>query len=758
MQEIRPFCGFATWTDAPCTRRLTNIQDLSISRKALIWRFLRKEPGDVELLSNQYNMICLDHKDMYLYVFEHNFTRRCQDPMQIHKTNVRGKITTLSEEEAILINTINPKMKMIPGYGLCARCKATYIPKIVNQLGPIVEESIGLTLSQISEASVSSVESIPSSNEVIPKYQKFLEMMDACYDQIKKIPTKTHHGDEQRVQEGLKLLRNLQAQTEELLGIKSSEECIDCTANMDILSKAIPEANSKKEVINLASLAPSSWKKEEVCERLSIGSGTLRAARVIRETRCFQKMGSSVSKNHLPNHVKEQVRKFYFDTDVSVASPSATVTIKDQNTKEKTVLPKHFLLRRIDEVFIEFKEKFPGLKIGRSSFYNLRPVNVTIPNEKDISSCLCLYHSNMNLILQPLNMSHNDALSLVVCDPTSRTCMNLECNECPGLKNLHEYILGVIDLEKTDFIYYQEWKYLNKFAEIVSTKMDAPTYIDLVIEQFKAFMPHHFTYKSQKTFFENCKENLTPEKPVIITDFGENYSFVVRDQIQGFHFNNTTPCTICPFVIYYKKPNDNTVHHLSFLIISDTNQHDTYSFHVFRCKILDYLKENFPYFKEIQYFSDGCSGQYKNFKNFSLLCRHDKEFHLKAHWHFFATSHGKNACDSITGIVKKNARMYSLKNAYDKQIQTPVDLYRFCQNNLQKIVTIFVHDDEVKDAKENLDAYFQQFQSIKGTQGFHSFSPISLDTLTASKLSDGHDSCERKFSKKNVVVQYPKNT
>ena len=66
-----------------------------------------------------------------------------------------------------------------------------------------------------------------------------------------------------------------------------------------------------------------------------------------------------------------------------------------------------------------------------------------------------------------------------------------------------------------------------------------------------------------------------------------------------------------------------------------------------------YIKEWLPNVKNVEYFSDGCAGQYKNKSNFFNLCKHEVDFGLKANWTFFATSHGKSPCDGIGGTVKR---------------------------------------------------------------------------------------------------------
>ena len=54
-------------------------------------------------------------------------------------------------------------------------------------------------------------------------------------------------------------------------------------------------------------------------------------------------------------------------------------------------------------------------------------------------------------------------------------------------------------------------------------------------------------------------------------DFSENFSFVVQDAAQGFHWN-CAQATIHPWVYYYK--NDNELKHGSFTVISECNTND----------------------------------------------------------------------------------------------------------------------------------------------------------------------------------------
>ena len=76
----------------------------------------------------------------------------------------------------------------------------------------------------------------------------------------------------------------------------------------------------------------------------------------------------------------------------------------------------------------------------------------------------------------------------------------------------------------------------------------------------------------QSTYFKNLKEKIQEGELVLVGDFSKNYSYVVQDAAQGFHWNNSQ-CTIQPFVAYY--PSSDGVQHqiiVSYQMIQSTLQ------------------------------------------------------------------------------------------------------------------------------------------------------------------------------------------
>ena len=88
---------------------------------------------------------------------------------------------------------------------------------------------------------------------------------------------------------------------------------------------------------------------------------------------------------------------------------------------------------------------------------------------------------------------------------------------------------------------------------------------------------------------------------------------MVQDSIQSFHWNNTQ-AMIHPFICYKQ---DGTLKHKSLACISDMFQHDVLTFYTFQKTIIsNVVKKDLPQIEKVMYFSDGCSGHYKNHINF----------------------------------------------------------------------------------------------------------------------------------------------
>ena len=128
--------------------------------------------------------------------------------------------------------------------------------------------------------------------------------------------------------------------------------------------------------------------------------------------------------------------------------------------------------------------------------------------------------------------------------------------------------------------------------------------------------------------------------------------------------------------------------------------------------------------KKLHYVSDGCSAQYKCFKNFVNLCHHKEDFGLAADWSFSASGHGKSACDGVGGTVKRLVARESLKRTdLEEQILTPSGFFEYARGKIDGITFRFISKIEMQLAREALIPRYTLASTVPGTRRYHFFEP-----------------------------------
>ena len=300
---------------------------------------------------------------------------------------------------------------------------------------------------------------------------------------------------------------------------------------------------------------------------------------------------------------------------------------------------------------------------------------------------MCTAHQNVKLMHmaakldQVCNLSdYKHSMCVVMCNPPRPACYFRTCEECLSQNLLKDHIIEKFEEASIEEVSFKQWTTTDR-SELLTHILSYSSFAEKYTEKVISLCTHSFIAKMQSNFLSYKKKELIEGEFAVTGDFSENYSFVVQDAAQGFHWNNLQ-ATIHPWVYYYKK--DQKLEHSSFTIISENNTHDVISVHLYIKSLIHHLKSVFgpQNVKKLYYFSDGCAGQYKNCKSFLNLCHHKNDFGIDAEWHFFATSHGKGPSDGVGGTIKREAAKESLRRPISNQILTPIDLFNFAKNSL----------------------------------------------------------------------------
>lgn len=222
-------------------------------------------------------------------------------------------------------------------------------------------------------------------------------------------------------------------------------------------------------------------------------------------------------------------------------------------------------------------------------------------------------------------------------------------------------------------------------CEIIEKRDLTKDFLKTLEKEWPALLIHDFLAKSQGAYLSKKKENIDNGEFVVCLDFAENYSFHIQDAIQAHHWSNSQ-ATLHPYIIYYRENEKRK--HLNYVVISEKVTHDSSAVHLFNSKLIKFLKSKFPdnTIQKIVYFSDGAVSQYKNKFNFINLAKHYTDFGVFAEWNFFATSHGKGACDGVGGTVKRQAYRASLQRVNNNQhITNPQQLFEWASKAFKNV-------------------------------------------------------------------------
>lgn len=327
--------------------------------------------------------------------------------------------------------------------------------------------------------------------------------------------------------------------------------------------------------------------------------------------------------------------------------------------------------------------------------------------------------------------SPQDCLTVIQCNPPSIDCCLGKCDQCGDVEEFKSNLKSAFDEAAIEKVSYKMWTTTDR-STLEDRKEDVDDFTETFGEKFIKYQQHSFIARMQSLHYKQSKENLSEGEVLVICDFSENYSFVIQDEIQSFHWNNDQ-VTIHPFVAYYVQ--DNNILHISYVAISECNEHDVIAVHLFQKMFLQHLMEKVPNTNKIIYFSDGCAGQYKNCKSFLNLCYHKDDFGIDAEWNFFATSHGKGPSDGVGGTVKRLVSRASLQRPLSDQILSVDAFFDFCSKKIENIAFGLATKQDYLHEANLLKERLQQAETITGTRKLHQITPISHTEIAVKLFS-----------------------
>ena len=92
-----------------------------------------------------------------------------------------------------------------------------------------------------------------------------------------------------------------------------------------------------------------------------------------------------------------------------------------------------------------------------------------------------------------------------------------------------------------------------------------------LIQKLDEITVHSFIARAQSAYSNNLKETIISDVATVLGGFAENYSLIIQDKVQGYHWNKSQ-CSLHPIVIYHRS--ENALVQTSICILLDDLTHD----------------------------------------------------------------------------------------------------------------------------------------------------------------------------------------
>lgn len=226
------------------------------------------------------------------------------------------------------------------------------------------------------------------------------------------------------------------------------------------------ESTDRSTKFKIVSVLPDSWTARKVEQEMGTTFYIANKSKQLETQHgAFFDIAKKIGFTKLSPETVLEVNKFYNDERFSRLMPG----IKDykivRENGDKVKVQRRLLIMNLKELYEEFKEEFPNMKIGFSTFAALKPLEcLTSIDANGIHCvCVCTYHQNVELNCNALKYicpelsKYRDCLNRMICAYPNNDCYMLKCKNCPGEGPIHDLLMDVFLQNEIEEITFKQW-------------------------------------------------------------------------------------------------------------------------------------------------------------------------------------------------------------------------------------------------------------------------------------------------------------
>lgn len=518
----------------------------------------------------------------------------CQNPFKDHSGKAFLLTRTISAEFKLKCDAVLGHRQLLEGQNLCSKCYGA----IRNQYEKIIlagmeeepmeedameEDQMGETplCEQLSHSSIASEDA------------QFT--FDACLKALNIPKISTGLTNSQKIAEIKDRFFSISNEVQKLMDVLLSEpvplcaykKCPDCENLTNDIKAKFPNLKAKKEKLQLATCLPKSLSIEEIMTMLNVARGEGKKISKLRNKKGAFSFIEPKKRKRVSGDTIEKVKEYYLSPLYSKILPGQYDTVYSDKSYDgkKERVAKQLMLITLSELFTEFTQQNPEHPISLSEFAKNRPRQCRwVWNKGQHRNCTCIIHENFKLLLEStcsskIGSKTEKIIGEILCEEATNECWLGLCSSCPRDEKIDALFT---EIDEDDEISFYQWVSTDRTDLSLLTE-SATLFCDRIRSYIPKITLHCFINRQQHTFFESLKKKLETEKAIMANvDFGQNYTFVIQDSVQSYHWS-PAQATLHPFAMEYFDMDLEELTGVIYVVISDCLEHSAATFYAFNC-------------------------------------------------------------------------------------------------------------------------------------------------------------------------------
>lgn len=360
---------------------------------------------------------------------------------------------------------------------------------------------------------------------------------------------------------------------------------------------SLPENDPMRQ--SILTIAPDCWSIRKIMEEFKCSYRMAKQSKDLKHSNGVLAVPPFKRGKNLDEETVSNVIAFYENDANGRIMPHKKENVKVKIDGVTVSKQKHLLLYDIKVLHSMFKEKYPEYSVGVSKFAELRPKSCILAGASGTHSvCVCTTHQNVKLMLDSINLKnlskdsevqisdYKDCLEYILCKNPTTDCYLLQCNKCPDMKKLSNFMLELLERNNIQQVIFSTWQSTDR-CTLKQECLPSDEFMEQFCDRLKVLITHSFISKEQTKFISEKKEKLNDSEVLLHCDFAENYAYVAQDAAQAFHYNNDQ-CSVFTVAFYYRS--SNKLEHHSIILLSDCTTHDATAVYLMQQKVIPEIK------------------------------------------------------------------------------------------------------------------------------------------------------------------------